>query len=152
MSRCHKVLAWITAALLNAHALLKTRQAVFPKITEERLDRSETISSSKSPVSVIITNKGYYPTVTRQLGEFLYIFKEHVENNLFVKYYVWMANFNKVIKVIKTNKYKIVMDSNGKRNRNNALNNILQSNALSRLRLALKSIANSLQTLYLKPL
>ena len=44
------------------------------------------------------------------------------------------------------------MDSNGKRNRDNALYNISQSNALSRLRLALKSIANSLQILYLKPL
>ena len=42
-------------------------------------------------------DKGYYPTVTRQLEEFLYILKEHVENNLFVKYYLRMANFNKVI-------------------------------------------------------
>ena len=33
-----------------------------------------------------------------------YIRKEHVENNLFVKYYVRMANFNKVIKGFK---YKI---------------------------------------------
>ena len=42
------------------------------------------------------TEKGHYPTVTRQLGEFLYIRKEHVEHNLFVKYYVRMANFNKI--------------------------------------------------------
>ena len=42
------------------------------------------------------------------------------------------------------------MDSNGKRNRDNALNNISQS--LSRLRLALNSIANSLQILYLNSL
>ena len=40
--------------------------------------------------------KGHYPTVTRQLEEFL---KEQVEKNLFVKYYMRMANFNKVIKV-----------------------------------------------------
>ena len=33
------------------------------------------------------------------------------------------------------------MDSNEKRNRDNALNGILQSNVLSRLRLALKPIA-----------
>ena len=45
------------------------------------------------------TYKGHYPTVTHQLEEFLYILKEHVENNSFVKYYVRMANFNKVIKV-----------------------------------------------------
>ena len=44
------------------------------------------------------------------------------------------------------------MDSNGKRNRDNALNGISQSNALSRLRLALKYIANLLQILYFKPL
>ena len=34
------------------------------------------------------------------IGGFLYSRKEHVENNLFVKYYVRMANFNKVIKVL----------------------------------------------------
>ena len=33
----------------------------------------------------VYTNKGHYPTVTRQLGEFLYIRKEHVEHNLFSK-------------------------------------------------------------------
>ena len=37
---------------------------------------------------------------TPKLEKFLYILKEHVENNLFVKYYVRMANFNKVIKVL----------------------------------------------------
>ena len=47
-----------------------------------------------------MTNKGHYPTVPRQLEEVLYILKEHVENNLFVKYYVRMANFNKVINVL----------------------------------------------------
>ena len=47
-----------------------------------------------------LSYKGHYPTVTRQLEEFLYILKEHVENNSFVKYYVPMANFNKVIKVL----------------------------------------------------
>ena len=44
--------------------------------------------------------KRHYPTITRQFGEFLYIRKEHVENNLFLEYYVRMANFNKVIKVL----------------------------------------------------
>ena len=48
-----------------------------------------------------LTNEGHYPTLTRQLGEFLYIRKERVENNLFVKYYMRMANFNKVIKLLK---------------------------------------------------
>ena len=43
----------------------------------------------------------HYPTVARQLGEFLYICKEHVENNLFVKYYVRMTNFNKVTELLK---------------------------------------------------
>ena len=33
-------------------------------------------------------------------GKFLYIHKEHAENNLFLKYYMRMANFNKVIKVL----------------------------------------------------
>ena len=46
------------------------------------------------------SNKGHYSTVTRQFGEFLYIRKVHVENNLFVKYYMWMANFNKVINIL----------------------------------------------------
>ena len=46
------------------------------------------------------TYKGHYPTVRRQFGEFLYIRKEHVENNLFVKYYMRMSNYNKVIKVL----------------------------------------------------
>ena len=48
----------------------------------------------------MLTNKGYYPTVTRQLGNFLYILEEHVENNLVVKYYLLMVNFNKIIKVL----------------------------------------------------
>ena len=41
------------------------------------------------------------------------------------------------------------MDFIWKRNRDNALNGISQSNALSRLSLALKTIANSLQLPYL---
>ena len=57
------------------------------------------IDNVNSLLIVIATNKGHYPTVTRQLLEFLYIRKEHVEHNFFVKYYVQMANFNKVIKV-----------------------------------------------------
>ena len=40
---------------------------------------------------------------------------------------------------------EIAMDFIGKLNRDNALNGISQSNALSRLRLALKTSANSLQ-------
>ena len=40
---------------------------------------------------------------------------------------------------------EFAMDLIGKRNRDNALNGISQSNALSRLRLALKTSANSLQ-------
>ena len=39
----------------------------------------------------IFANKGHYQNVTRQLGKF---------NNLVVKYYVQMANFNKIIKVL----------------------------------------------------
>ena len=49
---------------------------------------------------VLVSYKRHYPTVTRQFGEFLYIRKDYVENNLFVKYYMRMANFNKVIKVL----------------------------------------------------
>ena len=45
-------------------------------------------------------NKGHCPPVTCKFGEVLYIRKEHVENSMFVKYYVRMANFNKVIKVL----------------------------------------------------
>ena len=32
-----------------------------------------------------IANKGHYLTVTRQLEEFLYIRKEHVEHNLLLR-------------------------------------------------------------------
>ena len=42
------------------------------------------------------------------------------------------------------------MKFNGKSNRDNALDCVSQSSALSRLRLALKSIAYLLQILYLK--
>ena len=56
---------------------------------------------------VLITHKGALSTVTRQLGEYLYIRIENVENNLFVKSYVRMANFNKVIKLLKLNLQRI---------------------------------------------
>ena len=45
---------------------------------------------------ILITHKGALSIVTRQQN--LYIRIENVENNLFVKSYVRMANFNKVIK------------------------------------------------------
>ena len=62
-----------------------------------------------------------------------------------------MANFNKVI-IYKGFKYKNCNGFQWEAQSRHALNNISQSNALSRLRVALKSIANSLQILYLKPL
>ena len=81
-----------------------------------------------------IADKGHFPTVTRQLEEVLYVLKEDVENNSFVKYYVRMANFNKVIKVLNIKSaVSLQWTPMGKRNRDNALRGISQSNALSRL-------------------
>ena len=104
-----------------------------------------------------MSHKGTYPTVTHQTSYFLYSRKEHVKNSLFLKYYVPMANFNKVVKVFK---YKIcsefAIDCNGKaqsRVRDNSLNGI--SNcvvSISRFALELMSITNSLKISYLKPL
>ena len=45
--------------------------------------------------------EGHYATVTHRLENVLYILIEDVENNLIVKYYVRMANINKVIRLSK---------------------------------------------------
>ena len=77
---------------------------IFPCVCQmETLGMKGLISNVKFCMSKMysITNEGNYPTVTRQLGEFLYNRIEHVEYNLFVQYYVRMANFNKVIKLLK---------------------------------------------------
>ena len=113
-------------------------------------------------MKILYTDKGHYPTVRRQLKEFLYILKEYVENNSFVKYYERIVNFNKVIKGLNIKSAVSLqwtgMETNGKRNRDNALNgtSILQSNALSRITLDCVSHWSPLQTyckiLYLKPL
>ena len=80
--------------------------------------------------------------------------KEHVKNSLFLKYYVPMANFNKVTKY-KGFKYKIcsefAIDSIEAKSRQLTQWYFAIECVIS-IALALKSIANSLQILYLKPL
>ena len=51
---------------------------------------------------------GHYPTITSQLPVILYILKENVENILFVKYYLLMVNFTKVIMVLNINLQNVV--------------------------------------------
>ena len=65
---------------------------------------------------------GAYPTVTHQSNYFLYSRKEHVKNSSFLKYYVPMANFNKVIKVLNIKSAVSLQLTPLKRNRDNSLN------------------------------
>ena len=87
------------------------------------------------------SNKGHYPTVTSQFGEFSYIRKEHVENNLFVKYYVRVANFNKVIMVLNIKSaVNLLLTSARGANRDNAFDCEIFLSAFSRLRFPLEPL------------
>ena len=93
-----------------------------------------------------------HPTVTRQLEEFLYIRKEHVENNLFVKYNGQMANFNKVIKLLKFKSAANIHCFQWEAQSRDRPKKISQQNAFSRFAPPIGNNANSLQIWTLKAL